>query len=330
MHICLDIEPFTLTRSHRDAIAAAGATHIQILPQGSLNEFEGKTVDVLVSSTAPEHLDRWPRLGMIQLVSAGFDHLRDHPVSKSNIAIVSASGIHAPAMAEYATGALLMLSHQLSRAATYQADRKWNIRDDWYFQPRLLRGQTAGILGYGAIGREVARQLSSLGMRIVCLSRTPRSTMNDRFSFDPSIGDLTGEIPEQWFCPEQLSEMLPMCDVIVVTLPRTKATEGIIGKAELGIMKPTSKLIVLSRGGIVDEIAVAAALTNGSLAGAVFDAYATEPLASASPLFQAPNIIMTPHISGGFSGYWPALYRLFCENLMRHIKQMPLLNRVTL
>jgi phosphoglycerate dehydrogenase-like enzyme len=122
--------------------------------------------------------------------------------------------------------------------------------------------------------------------------------------------------------------MLPECDVLVVTAPRTRDTTAMIGRDELRLLPRGARVIVVSRGGIVDEAALADALRSRHLAGAAVDAFVNEPPDPDHPLFNAPNVILTPHISGVFQGQWPVTFELVCENLRRLVTDQPLLNRV--
>jgi len=191
-----------------------------------------------------------------------------------------------------------------------------------------LRGRTVGILGYGSIGRECARQLAALGLRVLCVKNNPEARADTGFNPWPGTGDASGTIPAAWFGPGQLAEMLPQCDFVVVTLPSTPATAGMIAARELSWMKPSAHLVLISRGGIIDEAALSDALRNRRLAGATLDCFAVEPTPKEYPLFDVPNLVMTPHMSGVFDGFAEVFHGLVEENLRRFIAGQPLLNRV--
>jgi phosphoglycerate dehydrogenase-like enzyme len=123
--------------------------------------------------------------------------------------------------------------------------------------------------------------------------------------------------------------MLPLCDLVVVTVPKTLETEGMIGAGELALMKKGARLIIISRGGIVDEDALAAALRGNHLAGAAVDCFVREPLTWDHAFFDVPNMIMTPHVSGIFLEYWPAMFALLAENMRRFQNGLPLINEVS-
>jgi phosphoglycerate dehydrogenase-like enzyme len=326
--VLLNIAPFSLSEADRRQIEAAcpGAV-IECAPPELRSEpdrLDGRLVDVLVTEQVPRDLRGWPRLRFVQGLAAGIDFLKGHPIWETDIIVATASGIHGVPMGQFATGALLMMVHRMTEVLAFKATRQWPNR--LALACRSLRGLTAGIIGYGSIGRECARQLRALGMRIVCVNRDVINRSDDGFNAWPGTGDPDGTLPERWFTPSQLDEMLPMCDAIVVAAPRTPETEGMIGAAELARVKATCHIIVVSRGGIVDEAALATALHEGRVAGAVIDSFAKEPPPADHPLFDAPNVILSPHVSGVFDGYWPMALRLICENLKRFSEGRPVLN----
>ena len=330
MNILLNIPPFELTADQRDAILGCcpGAdVRFEPSPQPrEVDTFDGLDVDILVTDGAPSDMTRWPALRWVQLVSAGADHLDGHAIWQRDVVVTTASGIHAVAMAQYTICTLLMLSSGMSSALAYAGSREWALREPLYFRDEVWHGKTVGIVGYGSIGRECARLLQALGMRVVCIDKPGCNVQQNRFMGWSGTGDAEGRIPDAWFALTQLDEMLPACDVLLITAPRTAATEGMIGREQLALMKPTARVIIISRGGIVDEAALAEALCAGTIGGAVVDSFAEEPPPDSHPLFTAPNTILTPHISGGFKKYWPTLCRLFCENLERFVGDRPMMN----
>lgn len=292
-------------------------------PAGVPAELAG--THILVTDLAlPPDLAACPRLEWIQLVSAGANQITQHPVARTNIPVTTSSGLHGVPIAQFVTGTLLMLVHQLPALAASQAARRWPA-DRWALRGSLLRGATAGILGYGSIGRECARQLHALGMNIVALD--PAGRRDEGYNYWPGTGDPEGELPSRWFAPAQLREMLPLCDVVVVAVPLTPHTAGMIGAAELALLPRGARLVLISRGGIVVESALAEALRSGHLAGAAVDCYTQEPPPPDHVFFDTPNLIMTPHLAGAYEGFWPAMIGLFTENLRRFHEGRPLLNQ---
>jgi phosphoglycerate dehydrogenase-like enzyme len=288
------------------------------------DRIDGRNAEVLVTERIPRELDAWPKLRFVQILSAGINQLAEHPIWRRGIPVATASGLYSVPMAQFATAALLSLAHRMTEITQLKSTKQWPNRVS--LKGSIVRGKTVGILGYGSIGRECARQLNALGMRIVCMSRRCRRSSDDHFLAWPGTGDPHGEIPEQWFTPDQIHVMLPLCDILLVAAPRTPATESFIGARELSLLPPNAHVIVISRGGIVDEAALAQALHSGHIGGAWVDAYLKEPPPPSHPLFTAPNIVLTPHMSGVYKEYWNVFPRLLAENLRRLSNGEPLLN----
>lgn len=285
---------------------------------------DGHEVDILVSEPVPKQLSRWPRLRWVQLISAGANQILNHPIRDTGIGVTTASGLHGVPMAQYVTCTWLMMAHRMQDQLQFKPSRTWP--DRVALTGRQVRGLTAGLIGYGSIGRECARQLHGLGMRIVCLKRDPSRKADDGYNAWPETGDPQGRLPDAWYGPSQLREMLERCDLVVVTAPATHGTRGMIGKRELAAMRRDARLIIISRGGIVEEAALAEALRERQLAEAVVDCFVGEPIPPTHPFFDVPNLIMTPHMSGISDSFWPAFVSLVSENLRRFRDGQPLLN----
>jgi phosphoglycerate dehydrogenase-like enzyme len=182
-----------------------------------------------------------------------------------------------------------------------------------------------GLVGYGSIGRECARLARALGMRVLAARRSSPSAQPDRERFVPervaqrSAGDDRVELLD-------LERVLAESDYLVVSAPLTAASHGLIGRRELALMKPTAFLINVGRGAVVDEASLADALGSHRLAGAALDVFATEPPPDESPLFGLPNVLLSPHVSGNFAGYFDAVVEVLCTNLERYLDGRTLLN----
>lgn len=281
-------------------------------------------VDILVTEQVPRNLAAWNRLRWVQLLSAGANQLLGHPIQRTTIPVTTASGTHGVPIAQFVTCWSLMMAHRAAQLLQFKSSRTWPNR--LALAGSILRGQTAGIIGYGSIGRECGRQLSALGMRVVCLKRDPDRRVDDGYNAWPGTGDPEGTIPSAWFGSHQVDDMLPRCDLIVVAVPCTPQTEGMLGARELQRLKVGARMIVISRGGIVPEQALADALRSGRLAEAVVDCFVQEPLPADHFFFDVPNLTLTPHMSGVYDGFWPAMVGLIRENLIRFQSGRPLLN----
>lgn len=288
-------------------------------------------IDVLYASWRAETLPNpgeAPRLRWVQLHSAGIDQILEHPVyTESQIMITTTSGIHAIPMAEYTMAQVLAFAHHLPSMFEDKANATWpHGRWDRYV-PGELRGATIGIVGYGSIGREIARLAQAFGMRVLAMKRNVRSVTDEAYSL-PGLGDPEGDIPERIYPPEALRSFVSECDYVVLTTPLTPSTYHMIDAAALVAMKPGAVLINIARGDVVDEQALAAALEKGTIAGAALDVFSTEPLTPDSPLWKLTNTIISPHVSGFTPQYDERATDLFAENLRRFIAGESLLNLV--
>lgn len=271
-----------------------------------------------------------PRLRWIQFHWAGIDSLIDHPIlKKADLVATSLSGAAVTQMAEYILMMLLALGHRLPALIENQRAARWP-KDRWkLFSPRELRGSTVGIVGYGSIGREVARLLNAFGATILA---TKREVMHpqDKDYVPEGQGDPTGDLVRRLYPPQALRSMIKECDFLVVTVPLTKGTHGLIGEEELKAMRPTAFLVDVSRGGVVDQAALITALRDGKIAGAALDVFEEEPLPAESPLWKLPNVFVTPHISGVTPEYDTRAVDLFVENTKRYLEGKPVFNQIDL
>ena len=269
----------------------------------------------------------FPRLRWVQTHSAGVDYLYDTPTWQSDILISSLNGIHATPMAEHALAMMLALRQRVPTMIRNQLQATWPSGRWEIFSRPELRGSILGIVGYGAVGREVARLAKSFGMRILAVNRSGERQPYRGYA-EPGIGDPTATIPEAIFPSTALVNVLPDCDFVVLTAPLTAETHHIINVTTLTAMKPTAYLLNLGRGPLVDETALIKALQQNSLAGAGLDVFETEPLPAESTLWQLENVIISPHVSGFTPQYDERASDLFAENLRRFLNGEPLINLV--
>ena len=285
------------------------------------------SVEVLYSMHVPQEIHQAPNLRWLQLHTAGVDHVIGTPVWNSDVLITTMSGIHASVIAEYVFASILAFTYRIPRMLSYQHRAEWPSGRWDLFAHRELRGQTLGVIGYGSIGREVARLAHAFGMRVLAVKRDPSQRADPGWRL-PGTGDPEGTIPERIFPPDTLQEMLPQCDFVVLAVPLTAATRQLIGEAELRAMKPTAYLVNIARGGVIDEEALVRALQEGWIAGAGLDVYSREPLPADSPLWRLDNVILSPHVSGFTLNYDEWATDLFAENLRRYLNGEPLFNVV--
>ena len=285
--------------------------------------------EVLFSFRVPDELlRRAPSLKWIQLLSAGADHiLKGLLAERRDIAVTTASGIHATPIAEYTIGSMLAFAHGLHLTMRAQVKREWRRNSQFMDIADSLRGKTLGVIGYGSIGRETARMGSALGMTVLALKRNPDDHVDTGWN-PPGVGDPEGRIPARWFGPEEREALLSESDYITVTLPMTPHTNKFIGAREFAAMRPNAYIVNIGRGGVIDQNAMIEALKANRIAGAGLDVFEREPLESESELWDLENVILTPHMSGAYRDYNTGACTLFADNLKRYRAGQPLYNLV--
>ncbi len=277
------------------------------------------TIDTL---PAPESI---PNLEWIQFHYAGIDAVRNNPLLRSKIKITTMSGAATPQVAEFVMMSILALARRMPLMVIDKLGKHWDEDRLQRFQPLDLRGSTVGIVGYGSIGREVARLCRAFGATVLATKRNLKK-LEDIGYIPEGLGDPQADLVKRLYPPEALRTMAAECDFLVVTVPLTRDTRGLVGEGILGALKPTAFLIDVSRGGVVDHGALITALNDGSLAGAALDVYPLEPLPEKSPLWEIPNVIISPHVAGASSHYYEQVTKLFATNLQRHLEGQPMLN----
>jgi phosphoglycerate dehydrogenase-like enzyme len=253
--------------------------------------------------------------------------LRGMPVRARGMRVTNASGANDVPIAEWCVTMMVMFERDFRRLLDNQRAHIWDR--DARFQSEL-RGRRAGIIGYGNIGREVGRVCRCLGLEVWAMDRAPIGPRPDRYA-PPGTGDPEGVMPHRKFVTEQMADFLPHLDYLILTMPMTQATRGLIGERELRLLQPTAVLLNPARGPLVQEAALLAALREGWIAGAALDAHYYYPLPPEHPLWAMPNVILTPHISGSSAGreFLPRVWGLFAENLARYLTGRPLLNELS-
>jgi phosphoglycerate dehydrogenase-like enzyme len=254
---------------------------------------------------------RAARLRWIQSLSAGIE--RADPELYRGVVVTNASGVAAPAMAEYVIAVMLMFAKAFPRMLRNQLAHRWDRRLEAF----ELSGKTCGIVGMGAIGGEVARRAKALEMRVLGLRRSTVPRPTDRYA-------------DALLTSAELPRLLAESDYVVLAAPLTPETRHLIGSAELRQMKRTAVLINVGRGALVDEGALVTALREGTIRGAGLDVFETEPLPPESPLWEMENVVVTPHFSAGGDRYAERAADLVCDNLRRYLAGEPLRNVVDL
>jgi len=254
-------------------------------------------------------LDDWltDSLRWIQSVSAGTDQFPVARLADSGVVLTSATGIHEVQVAEHAIGLLLAMTRGIAAAARDQSAHLWRR---WL--PAELSGMTLGVLGLGTIGEGVARRAAAFGMRVIGTKQRV---------------DAYGGVADQVFGPDDTLEVCRQSDVVVVTLPGTPDTRGLIGAQELEALRG-GWLVNVGRGSVIDTEALADAMQQGVLAGAALDVFDEEPLPPSSPLWDLPGVLITPHLAGLSPHYGERLAALFARNLPAYRGEGEWINRV--
>lgn len=286
------------------------------LPDYTRLDEEIKDADIFAGfSLTPAQFASARRLKWIHCLAAGVNQLMRDDIRGSSVVITNSSGVHAPCMAEHTLGLVLALARRLPSAVRHQHQKHWAQQEIWDEQPHPMEisGRTLAIIGYGAIGRELGRRARACGMRVVGVKR------------DPTRGT---EHADEVVGVEQTEAALSQADFVVLATPVLPETERFFGAAQLAAMKKSAYFINIGRGVLVDSGALVAALQQGQIAGAAIDVAEVEPLPPENPLWDAPNLLITPHLSAVSERLWHRHAALLFENLDRYFAGRELLNVV--
>jgi D-2-hydroxyacid dehydrogenase (NADP+) len=256
-------------------------------------------------------LRKAPHLKWLHVFNVGVDHPIYTEMLERGVRLTTSAGSTAEPIAQTAIMGLLALARGFPRWLTAQRARRWD--PERKIPPRDLRGQTAVILGLGKIGAEFARLARVLGLKVIGVRRTPRKP-------DDPVDEL--------HAPVALPGLLERCDWLVIACPLTAQTRGLIDAAMIARLPRGARMINVARGEIVVEPALIEALRSGHLAGAYLDVFETEPLPPESPLWDLPNVLVTPHNSSAAAGNQERVLGIFLDNLARWQRGAPLLNEV--
>ena len=245
-----------------------------------------------------------PKAKWLHSFSAGVDKILTPEVAKSDIILTNSSGVHATPIAEMILAYCLMFARGFTRTIGEQRDHVWNKN----YGSGELRDSTVLIVGLGAIGMETARLAHAFGAHIIATARTKKKK--------PSF-------VERFETADMLDELLPEADYVVITLPHTEETHHLFDKKKFALMKPSAVAINIGRGGIINEKDLIGALQSKKIAGAALDVFEKEPLPADSPLWDMPNVIITPHHSGLSLRYMDRAVELLAKNIEEYLKVDP-------
>lgn len=272
---------------------------------------DGADVLLLWDFFSPAVRQVWERCGSlkwIHIVAAGVDSLLFDELVKSEVVVTNSRGIFDRPIAEFVLGQILSLAKDSPASFAYQRERVWEHRET-----DRIEGASALIVGAGAIGREIARLLTAVGMQVSGAGRAARTGDADFATVHAS---------------SDLAEVVSDIDYLVLAAPLTDATRGLVAERVLSAVKPGLRLINVGRGELLDTGALVTQLRNGRVAGAALDVFDSEPLSADHPLWTMRNVIITPHMSGDARGWRDRLAELFVTNFHRYTAGRPLLNVV--
>jgi D-2-hydroxyacid dehydrogenase (NADP+) len=269
---------------------------------------------VMAWSIRPQQIVAARRLRWIHSPAAAVNQLMFPELVDSEIILTNAREVHGPVVAEHVIALVFALAKKIPDSVRLQDKHVWGQQILWDERPRIreVAGATLGLVGLGSIGRAAVKSAKALGMRVIAVREHPEKGSEGVDSvFGPG--------------PAQVDEVFRQSDYIVLAAPVTGSTNAIANAERLALMKPDACLINVGRGALVDEAALALALRERKIGGAALDVFPTEPLAADSPLWDLPNLLITPHTAALTDRLWERHYALFAENLRRYLAGEPLL-----
>jgi phosphoglycerate dehydrogenase-like enzyme len=316
-------------QAHGAALMAAAARHGLALtpvvlpadPEARADPAHLADVEVALFSSdiVPTHARQFfsavfkcPHLAWVHIFNAGVDHQVFTDLQQKGVRISTSSGANAEAVALAGITGMLMLSRGFPQWLAGQQAREWRpMRGDAV--PRDLRGQAAVVVGVGAIGRHFARMAQGLGLRVIGVRRSPRTPEDPVDDMQP---------------PALLAALLPAADWLVLACPLTAETRRLVDATALARLPKGARIVNIGRGEVVDEPAMIDALRSGQLGGAYLDVFEKEPLPAESPLWDLPNVLLSPHNSAASGGNDARVNAIFEQNLARYARREPLANEV--
>jgi len=325
MEKCTIVLTNPISEESRHEILSVKPNNIQLIDINALSrrEYKGEAeakaeLDKILLETdvvyggrwPPNLLQRAPHLKWLQVTSAGVDRYVTAELKDSQVILTNVSGIHATPIGEFVLTFMLMFAKKMPYAYEIKQKKQWDR-----YAASVLRGKTVGIVGLGHIGKEVARLSKAFGMQVIATRRAAKTMTKTR--------NVDMLLPSSW-----LPKLLSQSDFVVITLPLTDETRNMFSDAQFRLMKESAYIINIGRGPIIDEPALIRALDENQIAGAGLDVFSQEPLPAISPLWEMPNVIMTPHVSGGQEDYEKEANKIFCANLRRFLEGKRLMNVV--
>jgi phosphoglycerate dehydrogenase-like enzyme len=284
-------------KRHRDL---AKKLRVTIGWDGDILDDALETVDLMINSNPPrENLrERAPRLRWIQTTGAGIDALMPLSWLPGDIVLTNNSGAHGPKAEDSCAMALLMLAARMPQVLTNQREHRWEP-----IYTTRIAGKTAVIVGFGDLGRGAGRAAKKLGLNVIAVTRSGKAARPADSAYPAS----------------RIDRVLPKADFVIVTTPLTPDTRGLISRERLDLLKPEAGFVNIGRSPIVDYAALVEKLEKREISGAVLDVFDREPLAADSPLWDVPNLVITPHVSCDDPRYIDQLFDTWFANFERFL-----------
>ncbi len=316
IHVALVTAKFDQPGWERVQRALSGVEILRVEPDdddGLSRALQRADIAILQGDADPRFVAA-PHLSWIHCGHAGIEQSADPRLFARGVVLTSAAGRSAPALAEHAIFLILRLLYDAPAPTTAQRSHQWGVAG--YEQRSALCGKTVGIVGLGHTGRALVQRLAAFEVRLLGFRR--RSGGLEGVDHVYSVDD-----------GESIRDLLPRCDVVVLCVNLSDATRHLIGAAELAVMKSSAYLVNMGRGGLIDEPALIDALQRGEIAGAGLDTVSQEPLPTDSPLWDLPNVIITPHATPRLPDREERALDILLENIARYRRGAPLLNQIS-
>ncbi len=289
------------------ATFVAGGAFESALPESEIVVTQRLTDEQIAHATRLQWLASW---------AAGLESMSAATLAERGVIVTNSSGVHGPNIAEHVMGMMLMFDRCLDVYFRSQLEGRWNRELKSRGEgAEELTGQTLLVVGLGRIGEALAKRAKAFEMKVVGVKRSPAHRHAEGDAVDRVVG------------LDALGDVLPEADHVVLALPLTAETRHLFDAARIATMKPTARLYNIGRGALIDEAALAAALTAKRIAGAGLDVFEQEPLPPASPLWALDNVLLTPHVSGITPHYYERAAAIFGQNLRKFLDGMALDNR---
>jgi len=281
----------------------------------------------LFCTYAPKNFHEMKAAKWIQITSAGYSQLFHLDLPEKGVHATNGLGVFDIPIAEWNIAMMINLARDLRGMIRNQDQGIWDRGARFQHE---IRGSVVGLWGYGGIGRETARLAKAMGLTVHVLARSGVKQRANIYCV-PGTGDPAGTLPDRVFSMEQKEEFLRGLDFLILAMPQTNATVGIVGEAELRALPPRAYVLNPARGPLIQEQALLRALREGWIAGAALDTHYHYPMPADHPLWKIPNVIMTPHISGSAESpfFLERIWDIFLQNLERLRAGKPLLNELT-